>query len=326
MLFIVTLFVPQPFLKWTFIGLSAITLLTMWFQQAFLSNARITLTFVYIALMTVSIVSLLAAPTPDRNANTGNPNNNNLGVQATNAPTPDPFTGGAVIGTIDPLAEEGLGADLGTPDVPVGESQAELRLKTFLSYWANNDRSAMLDYISTKWRADNGGSDVTAINTNFFNILGTRKLISFEITNAAGSDNDSMRTITIEAMVDKMNQTAVQKYKFNIAMVKEDDNWYVDPVSLKSSLPTETASPDTDTGNTGNTGTSPTATPPPATTDPKLIVYYNKEGGKYYHADADCKSVNEKYRPLTGFYFEALSTDAKLKKLTPCPDCNPPKK
>lgn len=59
--------------------------------------------------------------------------------------------------------------------------------------------------------------------------------------------------------------------------------------------------------------------------DDSLELYYNTEGGKYYHATANCKSVKEKYLPLTGFKYNELETGAYA-KLDPCPSCTPVKR
>jgi len=50
-------------------------------------------------------------------------------------------------------------------------------------------------------------------------------------------------------------------------------------------------------------------------------LYYNPNGGTSYHASANCRSVRDKYLPLTAFAYGDL--DGKFKKLTPCPHCVP---
>ena len=51
-----------------------------------------------------------------------------------------------------------------------------------------------------------------------------------------------------------------------------------------------------------------------------LELYYNPNGGSYYHSDANCNSVKSRYLPLTGFaYAELESGDfADLKRCTAC--------
>lgn len=55
-----------------------------------------------------------------------------------------------------------------------------------------------------------------------------------------------------------------------------------------------------------------------------LPVYYNANGGQYYHLDQNCPSVKDKYLPLTHIVYGEL--DEKFPKLTPCSKCLPPMK
>ena len=49
-------------------------------------------------------------------------------------------------------------------------------------------------------------------------------------------------------------------------------------------------------------------------------LYYNPDGGSYYHADPHCPSVKEDYIPMTPFAGELLST-AEYSWLKPCTRC-----
>jgi hypothetical protein len=51
-------------------------------------------------------------------------------------------------------------------------------------------------------------------------------------------------------------------------------------------------------------------------------LYYNPEGGKYYHSVADCPDVRKKYLPLTAFPYSELE-NAKYTDLAPCAACAP---
>ena len=59
--------------------------------------------------------------------------------------------------------------------------------------------------------------------------------------------------------------------------------------------------------------------------DDDMLLYYNPDGGKYYHSTPECSSVKSKYYPLTAFKYSELDTDA-FKKLEPCPSCTPVKR
>ena len=59
--------------------------------------------------------------------------------------------------------------------------------------------------------------------------------------------------------------------------------------------------------------------------DDSTPVYYNPDGGSYYHSCANCNSVKDKFLPLTEITYGELETGAYA-KLTACPYCIPEKK
>ncbi len=54
------------------------------------------------------------------------------------------------------------------------------------------------------------------------------------------------------------------------------------------------------------------------------MLYYSPEGGRYYHADRNCKTVHEQYLPLTGSFTYAELEDEPYKDLQPCGVCGAP--
>ena len=58
--------------------------------------------------------------------------------------------------------------------------------------------------------------------------------------------------------------------------------------------------------------------PYPASDDYEL--YYNPNGGQYYHENQYCPSVKSRFLPLTAFTYGELDTGS-FAKLTPCPKC-----
>ena len=55
-------------------------------------------------------------------------------------------------------------------------------------------------------------------------------------------------------------------------------------------------------------------------------LYYNPDGGSYYHTTNECKGVKEKFWPkMTAFTYGELDDEA-YKALTPCPNCQPPRR
>ncbi|HNW86729.1 MAG TPA: L,D-transpeptidase [Candidatus Limiplasma sp.] len=59
--------------------------------------------------------------------------------------------------------------------------------------------------------------------------------------------------------------------------------------------------------------------------DDSTLLYYNKDGGKYYHDIANCGMVKEQYLPLSSFTYAELDT-APFSELEPCPGCAPAKR
>ena len=54
--------------------------------------------------------------------------------------------------------------------------------------------------------------------------------------------------------------------------------------------------------------------------DDDMPLFYNPNGGRYYHSDQYCKSVKNRYLPLTAFTYGELD-DEPYASLTPCPYC-----
>lgn len=121
------------------------------------------------------------------------------------------------------------------------------------------------------------------------------------------------RTVTVVANIDKQNAQDPVKYRFSVIMLKENDIWYVDPKSLTTSEAQDTPTP------------TPTSTPAPTQeVSANTVLYYNTDGGSYYHADPNCKRVAEEYLPLKGTFTYSQINDDPYSKLQPCNICNAP--
>ena len=83
----------------------------------------------------------------------------------------------------------------------------------------------------------------------------------------------------------------------------------------------EAATPTPDPNVTPTPTPEPTPTPTPG---PKTKLYYNKSGGKYYHATQDCSKVAKQYLPLSGSFTYKDINKSPYNKLEPCDKCNPP--
>ena len=57
---------------------------------------------------------------------------------------------------------------------------------------------------------------------------------------------------------------------------------------------------------------------------PDTVLYYNPNGGQYYHADQNCSSIKNRFLPLQGSMTYQELDEPEYQKLTPCKHCNPP--
>ncbi len=64
---------------------------------------------------------------------------------------------------------------------------------------------------------------------------------------------------------------------------------------------------------------------PLATITSDTRVYYNPDGGMYYHREENCPTVNKKYLPLTALLYSQLDEEL-FSSLAPCANCLPPQR
>ncbi len=62
----------------------------------------------------------------------------------------------------------------------------------------------------------------------------------------------------------------------------------------------------------------------PAEVSGDTVLYYNPDGGTFYHLDANCKLVHPKYLPLSGSFTYAELGEEQYKDLLPCNICGAP--
>ena len=105
-----------------------------------------------------------------------------------------------------------------------------------------------------------------------------------------------------------------ETYLFRIIMLNEDGTWYVDPKSLSSHEEAE--------ATTFSAEITQPPTPQPAAAD--QVLYYNPDGGSYYHADPNCEAVAEKYRPLSGTFTFGQINEPAYADLKCCQRCAAP--
>ena len=132
----------------------------------------------------------------------------------------------------------------------------------------------------------------------------------------SGTSESTSRTVTVTSTIDRNNGKDPVKYRLSVLMVKENEQWYVDPQSLQSN------EKETSTETAPSSNTTPTQ-PPLYTGTPDTPLYYNPNGGSMYHLDPDCPSVGDRYKPMAQFYFRELG-QSPYSALRPCNQCGAP--
>ena len=291
------------FMRYLFIALSVIGLSVIWYRQAFTPAMRTTLTIAYLVMSIIVIAMLISG---DRDVT-----QQNSALAARNAAQ------ASAEPSVSPEAAPVSAQETPAPVEDVGESEAEQRLATFMDYWQVNRVEDMVNLVQPSWatKQDNAASALFAVISN-------RTPQEYTIEGISGTSADNSRTVTMSAYIDKNNGKDPVRYRFMILMVKESGDWFVDPLSLATNdVATETPSlaPGKETV-LQSLAPRMTVTPIP---DPSTKLYYNADGGKYYHADPNCSAVNPKFLPMASFLYSELD-NAPFKSLQPCLKCGAP--
>lgn len=300
--FIVALILGYSEVHWGFVALSALALLCMWAFGAFIPQARKTMTLIYTALMMVSLAAALWFTTsliqpPADNTSAGNNDLSSLFGRDVTASDVGNF--GNTVTSANP--------NLVKPEVtPDSRSQAQERLEMFMNSWMNLDYAAMLDYCAPAWKNSKPNPEQA-----IFKVRGTQTPTRFEITYVSGNDADDSRTITMEALIDRGDGNEPSLYRYEVLMLRVNGQWYVDPDSLTTATKVVIAGT-----ATPNYTLMPTNSP-----DPNQVLYYNPDGGSFYHTDDNCSSTSIKYLPLKGSFRYSEISNYDLK---PCSKCNAP--
>ena len=304
-LFILSMVFAWTAVKWIVLVGAVASIAAMWLRELVTPNARLVLSLLLASAAVVCLVSALATNASD-NQNPAQPNQsgqmqqgstsgNNLDVNLTATDTPNPAP---------------------TPTAtPVDDSEeCYAQLHSFFTLWKNNAISQMVNLTSPSWRSSIKGGTDAVTQKLFGEVLTNRTPVSWDFTAITGTSNDIARMVTVRAVINKNNTLGESVYLWKVRMVKEDGVWYVDPATLQSNEQESTATP-----------TNALATQPVLNTShPDLLIYYNPEGGTYYHIDPNCESLNPKYRPLSGVIKWSQIEDDPYDKLEQCKRCGAP--
>ena len=309
LLFIPCIFLPGSWdvLRYVFMGLTVVGLGAMWYRQMYASATRLIVSMVYVALCIVTIAMLMQGSADVRRTSAVNQPKSPAVVQ----PTPEP----------DQAAAMAQPAATPTPAPTVsGPSQAEKRLELFMSLWQVNNATEMVYLVQPSWCSQQQNPSQA-----LFNVLKNRTPEDFVIEDITGTETDNSRTITMRATINKNTGKAPSIYRFMIMMVKEGDEWYVNPNSLATNDEVQTVEENV-VNNKNEVGD---ITPPPRTTvtpaPPASTTLYYNQGANYYHMDPNCPSVKSEYLPFDmQFAYADLKEVMRANNLSPCLKCNAP--
>lgn len=304
-LFVLGMFVPGfGVVRWAFLVLAAASTLLLWIRPLVEKNKRLCFTIVFALLMILTVIGFV-------NGGSGGRNSDSQKTGSSSSVT-DPVSGQAAA-VADPASVLSITSTPSITYTPEPDQDTEVtdRLKSFFYYWSANRQDDMLTLCSPSW-----ASKVENPQTALFGLIGTRTPKDYREESISGTSYDTMRTVTVNTLIDRNNGKDAVRYRMSVSMVKESDGlWYVDPKSLQSFENAETPDPSvTDTP-------APTATP---AISADTMLYYNPSGGEFYHLDQNCRRINERYLPLQGhFKYSELGKDP-YNKLKPCAICGAP--
>ena len=289
---------------------SALSIVALWTRRLVTENTRLTLTILCAALIVLMLLGVFLPGSNDaRNQGNGNTSAGNPAGQQTT-------TQGTVQDAGYPNEQTVIQITTAPPTespqpetTPSTIGAATESLQSFFYFWSVNNIDNMVSYCAPSWVRN-----CEEPRTELFRILANRIAKDYEIGAISGTDNDVSRTVRVTATIDKQNGRDPETYLFNIILLRENDQWYVDPGSL--------ASHEEVVATTVSMVVTQPPTPQPA--ESSQVLYYNPDGGQLYHADQSCASVDKKYLPLKGTFTYAQINDPPFNALTNCQRCGAP--
>lgn len=299
-LFVIAVIVTgNPALKIALIVLALVSAGILWLRQLVADNKRLTYSVLALALCVLTAVSFIIKQPAD----TTNKGTINAQSSVNNTGNSQEI----------PLGDSNASQNTQPEITPAPETNTDTmkeNLVSFFTYWAKNKQDEMLQLCSPNWvnKQENP-------RTSLFILLGNRKPKNCTLESVTGTEADNSRKVTLTSLIDRNDGREPELYRMTVLMVKENNQWYIDPQSLKSY----------DTAVT----TDPNITSTPAPTDTPAIysstpLYYNPNGGEYYHYDPYCKNVGKKNTPLQGVFTYGEVNDEPYSKLKPCNVCGAP--
>lgn len=323
--FFIALLAKNSLLHWAFVLFSLLCLAAMYLLRAFVPNARRVLGVIHTAMIAVMLFTILVsgAPAADK-GNQAAQNQQSIFNDNTTASIQEMNENQAA----QALKEEAQEAN------PGAASLAQQKLEQFMSAWGTKDYAAMVSYSAPNWV--NQYNSQRDAETGIFHLSAIRTPVSYQILDVSGNDADQTRTITMQAKISKSDGKEPQLYNFQILMIRNNNQWYVDPNSISSSqvvqqevqaISAEQAAAQAAAqaaNQAATTNTSNVQVPQINSVPSNTVLYYNQSGGEFYHLDPNCSSIGSKYKPLKAtFYYRDISSET-FKNLKTCPHCKAP--
>lgn len=208
-------------------------------------------------------------------------------------------------------------SDPGTGQAPIVNTEAAEVLGTFISMWRDKNFDDMVNLTTQTWR-----TKLKVPPTRQLMYLYQRwQPVSWTISEQSSYTSDVV-VFNIAMMMRKgTSQQTEAQWQYTANVYQEGGSWRVDPDMLKGNV-VELTNADIQAEEAAQ---EQAAAKP--TVNPSTKIYYNPDGGKYYHADNKCETINEKfYDKMKSTEFSELSSNDALKELRACLKCKAPKK
>lgn len=308
-LFIVALLSRSNTMYILFTVLSTGSLAAMWLLNAFVPNARTTLSILHIAMILVTLFALwMSSPTQEPPQPQTPPVNS--GTQQQEGDLQSIFNQDSSASLVNMTVQE---EEPQAAPSTGSASAAQQQLDQFMAAWINVNYQRMVDLSLPSWVSQQKDPQQA-----MFQIRANRSPLDYQFDGVSGSDADATRTIAMTVSISKNNGEAPMQYAMQVLMMRVNDVWYVDPQSLGSGQPIA--------GANAATAVPQVTIAPLITASPSLPLYYNPEGGVLYHADANCTRLKPEYLPMKGNFLFSQLNDPPFDKMEPCTTCHAPRR
>ena len=203
------------------------------------------------------------------------------------------------------------------PDAPETDSElADIteRVISFFAAWNRNDPDEMLKICDSGWKAtvEDPRAALPGILAGMTPLDATIERVQ-EIA-GEGPDGLPYCLVTVNSHLDRNDGKNADMYKIKFLVRKEENGlWYVNPTGLDSR---ETAEEESSAEKEPESDTEAAAA--------DTVLYYQPDGGEYYHLDRNCLCVNPKYLPLQGSFLYSELNDEPYCALKRCEICGAP--